>query len=273
MKRLLITLLALCTWSLTGAQRQSILLNRNWSYTPGWERSLTENTTTVNLPHTWNSDALSGKPDYYRGLGGYLKAIEIPKSWQGRRLFLRFGGANSVCDLYVNGKHAGQHRGGYTAFAWEITRYVNFGSRNILWVQVNNAPDWNLLPLTGDFNIYGGLYRDVELIMTPSTHIALNEHGSSGLYVTPTRVSDEQADVNVLSCIRGGSGTLAEVSFILRDAQGNILNRQSRRVKLDNNGQSDVGATFSIEQPHLWSPESPYLYDMETRVSSSDGAR
>ena len=271
MKRLLITLLALCTWSLTGAQRQSILLNRNWSYTPGWERSLTENTTTVNLPHTWNSDALSGKPDYYRGLGGYLKAIEIPKSWQGRRLFLRFGGANSVCDLYVNGKHAGQHRGGYTAFAWEITRYVNFGSRNILWVQVNNAPDWNLLPLTGDFNIYGGLYRDVELIMTPSTHIALNEHGSSGLYVTPTRVSDEQADVNVLSCIRGGSGTLAEVSFILRDAQGNILNRQSRRVKLDNNGQSDVGATFSIEQPHLWSPESPYLYDMETRVSSSDG--
>lgn len=271
MKKLILGLIAAGFAVAAFAQRQSVCLDRGWSYTPGWVMSLSAAGQPVDLPHTWNTDALGGKPDYYRGLGGYLKAVEIPKSWQGRRLFLRFGGANSVCDLYVNGKHVGEHRGGYTAFAWEITRHVNFGGRNILWVRVNNAPDLNLLPLTGDFNVYGGLYRSVELITTPATHIALDDYGSSGLYVTTTQVADARADINVLAGVRGGSGDIAVAAFILRDGEGNTLDSLTRRVKLDNSGRSDVAVSFSIEQPRLWGPDDPYLYDMEVRVSGSGG--
>lgn len=271
MKKTLFSLLALGLCAAACAQRQSVSLDRGWSYTPGWVMSLSASGQAVDLPHTWNTDALGGKPDYYRGLGGYLKAVEIPKEWQGRRLFLRFGGANSVCDLYVNGKHAGQHRGGYTAFAWEITRLVNYGGRNTILVKVNNAPDLNLLPLTGDFNVYGGLYRSVELITTPATHIALDDHGSCGLYVTPTHVSASQADINTQVGVRGGSGDIAVATFILRDGEGNTLDSLTRRVKLDNKGRSDVAASFSISQPRLWGTEDPYLYDMEARVSGSGG--
>lgn len=273
MKKILLALICIFgIYSAAFAQRLGVSLDRGWTYTPGWEMRLSAAGQAVDLPHTWNTDALGGKPDYYRGLGCYLKAIEIPKEWQGRRIFLRFGGANSVCDLYVNGKHVGQHRGGYTAFAWEVTRHITFGGRNVLWVRVNNAPDLDLLPLTGDFNIYGGLYRSIELIAVPATHIAFDDYGSCGLYVTPTEVSESRADINTHVGVRGGSGATAVATFILRDGEGNVLDSLTRRVKLDAEGRSDVGATFTIPQPRLWNGvEDPYLYNMEARVSGSGG--
>ncbi|WP_298062251.1 glycoside hydrolase family 2 TIM barrel-domain containing protein [uncultured Rikenella sp.] len=271
MKRYLFSLTAFVLSAAAYAQRESVSLDRGWSYTPGWVMSLTDAGRPVDLPHTWNTDALGARPDYYRGVGNYLKIIEIPEEWQGRRLFLRFGGANSVCNLYVNGKHAGEHRGGYTAFACEITRHVNFGGRNTLLVKVNNSPALDLLPLTGDFNIYGGLYRSVELVTTPATHIALDDYGSCGLYVTPTHVSAAQADINTLVGVRGGSGEMAVVTFVLRDGEGNTLDSLTRRVKLDSKGCADIAASFGISQPRLWSTDDPYLYDMEARVSGSGG--
>lgn len=274
MKKYIFSLIILSLAAITTVhgQRRSITLDRGWTYTPGWEMNIAAGGRTVDLPHTWNTDALGGKPDYYRGLGSYVKIIEVPKTWEGQRLFLRFGGANSTCDLYVNGRHIGQHNGGYTAFAWEITRYVTFGGRTTLWVRVNNAPDLNAMPLTGDFNIYGGLYRSVELITVPATHVAFDDYGSCGLYVTPTQVSETRADVNTHVGVRGGSGDIAVTTFILRDAEGNALDSLTRRVKLDTDGRSDVAASFSIPQPRLWNGTAdPYLYNMEARVSGSGG--
>ena len=269
---LLLPLFGLC--AAHGMRRQSVSLDRGWTYTPSWEMNAAAAARPVDLPHTWNTDLLGGKPDYYRGLGNYVKVIEIPAGWNGRRLFLRFGGANSVCDLFVNGKHVGQHRGGYTAFAWEITPLVRFGGRNTLWVRVNNAPDLDVAPLTGDLNVYGGLYRSVELISTPATHIALDDYGSSGLYITPTRVSAERAEVNALAAVRGRSGEMTTAVFTVRDGEGNVVETLNRRVKLDQEGRSEVGVSFAIDHPHLWNgTEDPYLYTLEARVSSSAGTQ
>lgn len=66
--------------------RDVISLNRSWKFTPGWEVRH-QIFTEVNLPHTWNTDALSGKTDYYRGLGNYEKSVEVPESWKGKRYF------------------------------------------------------------------------------------------------------------------------------------------------------------------------------------------
>lgn len=271
MKKILIGLLACGFGASVSAQRLNRSLDRGWNYIPGWETRLTAAGQDVDLPHTWNTDALGGKPDYYQGLGGYFKAFEIPAEWEGQRIFIRFGGANSTCDLYVNGKHAGQHRGGYTAFAWEITQWIRFGERNTLSVRVNNAPDLNLPPLVGDFNFYGGLYREVELIVTADTHIALDDYGSSGVYITPVQVSAERAEVNVRACVRGRRGATAEATFILRDGEGNRLDSTVRRVLLDGNGRNEAKASFSVGRPHLWGPKDPYLYDMEVRVKGAEG--
>lgn len=97
----------------------------------------------VDLPHTWNAqDALSGKIDYKRGIGNYEKKLFIRPEWQGKRLFLRFEGANSIADVFINRRHIGEHRGGYGAFVFEITGEVNYGKENSILVRVNKENNW-----------------------------------------------------------------------------------------------------------------------------------
>ena len=148
------------------AERQDILLNDGWSFRfshqveRGSERR-------VDLPHTWNAkDALSGKLDYKRGIGNYEKKIAVPADWKGKRLFLRFEGANSVANVFVNRRWIGEHRGGYGAFVFEITDRVNYGKENTITVRLNNGERLDVMPLVGDFNFYGGIYRDVHLLVT-----------------------------------------------------------------------------------------------------------
>lgn len=98
------------------AQRQDILLNNDWQFR--FSHQVQRGTESrVDLPHTWNAqDALSGKMDYKRGIGNYEKKIFIKPEWQGKRLFLRFEGANSVATVFVNKKFVGEHRG----WIWSI---------------------------------------------------------------------------------------------------------------------------------------------------------
>ena len=109
------------------------------------------------MPHTWNAqDALSGKPDYKRGIGNYDKKLFIRSEWKGKRLFLRFEGANCVSNVFINGKQIGEHRGGYGAFIFEITDKVNYGKNNTVLVRVNNGEQLDVMPLVGDFKFLWG---------------------------------------------------------------------------------------------------------------------
>ena len=89
------------------AQRQDILLNDNWKFR--FSHQVQKGSEIrVDLPHTWNTqDALSGKIDYKRGIGNYEKKLFIRPEWQGKRLFLRFEGANSIADVFINRRHIG----------------------------------------------------------------------------------------------------------------------------------------------------------------------
>ena len=109
------------------AQREDKLINQDWSFRFSHQVNASA-ARRVDLPHTWNAqDALGGKHDYKRGIGNYTKKIFIRPEWQGKRLFLRFEGANCVSNVFVNGKHIGEHRGGYGAFVFEITDKVEYG--------------------------------------------------------------------------------------------------------------------------------------------------
>lgn len=138
------------------AQREDKLINQDWSFR--FSHQVNANAARrVDLPHTWNAqDALGGKHDYKRGIGNYTKKIFIRPEWQSKRLFLRFEGANCVSNVFVNGKHIGEHRGGYGAFVFEITDKVEYGKENTLLVRVNNGEQLDVMPLVGDFNFYGG---------------------------------------------------------------------------------------------------------------------
>ncbi len=114
----------------------------------------------VVLPHNWGWEQAQKGENYYRGPGWYRHALDLGTPKPGKRYFLRFEAAGSVADVYFNGTLLGQHRGAFGAFCYEITKQLS-SSGNILAVRASNAPESDLAPLSGDFNVFGGLYRPV----------------------------------------------------------------------------------------------------------------
>jgi beta-galactosidase len=146
--------------------RETIPFNKDWQFYFAYNFEQGIKKETVTLPHTWNAmEVLKGVPDYNRTSAIYENKFNVLPAWAGKRLFLYFEGVNSVATVFVNNKSAGTHKGGYTAFAIEITDAVKPGENSVT-VQVSNAYRLDILPLHGDFNIYGGIHRPVYLILT-----------------------------------------------------------------------------------------------------------
>lgn len=246
--------------------REVISLNRSWKFTPGYETK--KNTfTEVNLPHTWNQDALAAKINYYRGLGNYEKDIDIPVNWQGKCIYLRFKGVNTIANVFINGRHAGEHRGGYTAFAVDLTPYIRWGEKNTIWVRVNNSPQLDIMPLVGDFNMYGGIYRDVELIVTDPYHISLSDYGSFGVYFTPAEVSRKKARIQAKILAKGKTGCSSVIRVKIEDREGKTLLREEQKITFDEKGEAVGELTLEVKQPHLWNGrKDPFLYHTVTEL-------
>ncbi len=246
--------------------RDVISLNRSWKFTPGWEVRH-QIFTEVNLPHTWNTDALSGKTDYYRGLGNYEKSVEVPESWKGKKVFLRFKGVNAVANVFINGKHALEHRGGYTAFVVDLTGRVNYGKKNTILVRVNNAIQLDVMPLVGDFNMYGGIYRDVDLIVTGPEHISLSDYASSGVYLLQEQVSGEKATVKAKVILEGRPGENAVLCIQVKEHSGKVVVEKSKDIVFDGKGLKIAELNLEISKPHLWNGrKDPYCYTAEAVV-------
>ena len=161
-------------------------LNDGWRFeladAAGGEKAGTDDSQweKVSLPHNWGwQDAQQGRK-YYRGPGWYRRELVVAKE-TGKRYFLKFDAASLVANIYLNGQSIGEHRGGFGAFCFEITRELSDAGTNLLAVRVDNSQFPDLAPLEGDFSIYVGLYRSVYLISTPEENISPTDHGSPGL--------------------------------------------------------------------------------------------
>ena len=271
MKRFVFVVLAVVAVGQLSA-RDVVNINRNWEFFSNIETS-SDKALTVNLPHTWSNDALSGKQDYYRGIGNYMKNIDIPLTWRNKRVFIRFRGAGTVTDVLVNGRHVGEHRGGYTAFTFEITGFLKYGERNQFWAIVNNAPQMDVMPAAGDINIYGGIYRDVELIVTEASHISLTDHSSDGVYLIQKKVTRDRAEVEALVKIDGLSGRNLTLNLTVTTPRGDTVLRQSGRLRVPSSGQGEVRLPFAIDKPNLWNGIlNPYMYKVAVEVND-DGLK
>jgi beta-galactosidase len=246
------------------ARGESILLNDNWSFR--FVHQVQKNSPRrVDLPHTWNAqDALSGKQDYYRGMGVYEKFMTIPDEWKGKRLFLRFEGVNTVAHVFVNDAYTGEHRGGYGAFVFEITDAVRYGADNKLTVKVSNALDLDVMPLVGDFNFYGGIYRDVHLLITEKACISPLDYASPGVYLIRKNVTKEQADIEAKIILSSSvNGKPVELRLKILDGDVPILER-TQTVNLPLSDYTPVSIHFSIGKPRLWNGrKDPFMYRAE----------
>lgn len=250
------------------AQRQDILLNNDWNFR--FSHQVQKGTEVrVDLPHTWNAqDALSGKIDYKRGIGNYEKNLFIRPEWKGKRLFIRFEGVNNIADVFINRRHIGEHRGGYGAFIFEITGKVEYGKENSILVRVNNGEQLDIMPLVGDFNFYGGIYRDVHLLITDETCISPLDYASPGVRLIQDSVSHRYAKVRAIVDLSNGSSGNQEVELNVRLLDGQRgVKEGTKNVNLSGNEVMQQELTFEIDQPHLWNGrQDPFLYQAEVTL-------
>ena len=250
------------------AQRQDILLNNDWNFR--FSHQVQKGTEVrVDLPHTWNAqDALSGKIDYKRGIGNYEKNLFIRPEWKGKRLFIRFEGVNNIADVFINRRHIGEHRGGFGAFIFEITGKVEYGKENSILVRVNNGEQLDIMPLVGDFNFYGGIYRDVHLLITDETCISPLDYASPGVRLIQDSVSHRYAKVRAIVDLSNGSSGNQEVELNVRLLDGQrVVKEGTKNVNLSGNEVMQQELTFEIDQPHLWNGrQDPFLYQAEVTL-------
>lgn len=266
MKHLRLTFSALFAMAVsmqTLAQRENILINQDWNFR--FSHQVDKNSSRrVDLPHTWNAqDALSGKPDYKRGIGNYDKKLFIRSEWKGKRLFLRFEGANCVSNVFINGKQIGEHRGGYGAFIFEITDKVNYGKDNTVLVRVNNGEQLDVMPLVGDFNFYGGIYRDVHLLVTEDICISPLDYASPGVYLFQQHVGEKQAAVLARINLSNGTEHPRQATLKLQVKEGDkVVYQADKKVTVaPHTSVQPEEMSFTLLNPRLWNGrEDPFMY-------------
>src|SRR5712691_3540930 len=269
-----LSLTVACTtlaWAAPGP-RVRYTINEHWRYAPGsidgaaaagFDDSAWQ---FVNLPHTWNAvDAFDKTATYRRGSGWYRKTLVLDSALRGKRFFLYFEGANQVADVFVNGRHAGQHIGGYTAFVFEITDHVTFDRHNEVAVRVDNSHNPDIPPLNADFTFYGGIYRHVWLLATSQVHIDVTNYASPGVFIS----TEPRGAVHIAGTVVNQSGRLAQIRVIssVIDAEGGLVTSIASDVRVSGGTSSSFDQTTApIVHPHLWSPATPYLYRVRTEV-------
>lgn len=243
-----------------GAQaRQRYTICDGWRFYFSDENS-GDRARTVSLPHTWNRGSVTP----VRAAANYDRTLYIPAEWQGKRLFLRFGGAQSVADVFVNGAYAGGHKGAYTAFAMEITDKVRFGSDNLLHVVVSNAWRSDVLPVSTEQNMDGGLTRGVELIVTEETAVSPIYYGTEGVLVHHKNVTNERADAEAEIHIVSNHAGTCDVTLRVTDPSGYVAIIRRQRSKAD--GDRTVKIPFSIDMPAQWRAGDGRMYSVSAIV-------
>jgi len=223
-------------------------INDNWKFTKenaDVSKAICCEAEHINLPHTWNNiDGQDGGNDYYRGRCFYFKDLDIPNLFEGQEVYLEFHGVNSSADVYLNGQHLARHDGGYSTFRVNITNAIN--KENNLAVAVDNSPNRMVYPQKADFTFYGGIYRDVNMIIVEKNHFCLNYYGSPSIKITP-EMRGNSAIVRFEAWATGGEAvrfTIPGVSEVYAPVT---------------DGKAE--ATTEISNVHLWDGlNDPHLY-------------
>jgi len=219
----------------------------------------------VVLPHTYNSEDGAGKTmdisenggDYYHGSVCYRRSLVLSsEECDGKEIYLEFEGANTVAEVYINGRFIGKHSGGYSAFRFNLTDYICADKDNLIAVIVSNAPTNYIAPIAdqGDFTKMGGLYRGVKLIIVDPVHIALNDSGSCGVYIMPHNISESAANINML--VKLDKAEIVEAKAKIFDPQGKLVEELFGRADKDR-----IMLSGEINCPKLWNGvNDPALY-------------
>jgi beta-galactosidase len=192
------------------------------------------------------------------GTGWYRKHFKLPEEIADKVVTIQFDGVYMNSDVWINGHHLGNHPYGYTAFGYDLSKYLYFGdNENIIAVEVKNEGS-NSRWYSGS-----GIYRHVYLDIADKIHIA-----HWGTFITTNYADSLKAKIKVMATINNYTPKDTDITLICT-----ILNADSKKVaekklftQLHKNLPSTINLTFDIQKPELWSPESPSLYKAVCKI-------
>jgi beta-galactosidase len=259
-----------CGWKfyLTSAADSSLLTPAGSAYNDAsWQ--------TVCVPHTFQYT------DYhfssiFRGIGWYRRIFTVDSSAQGKKVFLEFQGAMTVARIFVNGVPLKTHQGGFLPFTVDVTGSIINGT-NVVSVRIDNSYQTLIPPEKWDnswvdFCLFGGLYRNVNLIVTDKLYVPDPLSGTAapgaGIFVTTPSVSSSNATVQVKTTVKNEYATVKSCTLktTIVDKNGNSVTTGQTA------GAVAPGATYTFTQniivntPLLWSSTNPVLYNAKTEV-------
>lgn len=220
-------------------------INEQWEFEKQGKKS------NISLPHTWNAaDGQTGPELYFRGTCVYRKRMKKPELASGQQVYIEFRGVNSSAAVRMNGRELARHDGGYSTFRVNVTDALE--EDNTLEVRVDNAPNTNVYPQRADFTFYGGIYRDVYMIIADPSHFDLDHHGGSGFLITP-EIDGENAEV----CFETYSVGEAEKIVV------SIAGVGETALALETVGGKTYGkGRIVLQGVHRWDGVAdPYLYE------------
>jgi hypothetical protein len=234
----------------------------------------------VDLPHSPRFNTPES-PAAYGGIMWYRKHFTVPSSAQGAKVFIEFGAAMQLADVYVNGTHKPQHQGGYAPFTFDITGDVAYGGAdNVIAVKLDTRVNASWPPgktdAPIDFQFHGGLYRHVIMHVTNALHVTdavyANKTASGGVFVTYPAVSTTSATVSVRTNVINESTSSKSAMVISRllDSGGTQVGTATASSSIAAGADFDFVQTIPVTNPKLWNPNSPSLYTLQTTVQ--DGA-
>ncbi|MGN6270984.1 MAG: glycoside hydrolase family 2 TIM barrel-domain containing protein [Sphingomonas sp.] len=240
---------------------------------------------SVSLPHSWNrmGGTATRRADYqdFHGPGWYRLHFTTPADAAGREAWLQFDAASIVADVWLNGQHLGRHSGAFARFRFDATQALSPKGDNLLVVRVDNSrpdapgsPTTDVPPMSGDFPMYGGLYRPVSLVLTDPAHIAMRDWGGPGVYAQTLKVAGKTASIALTTRLendrRASVPLTVEASILDRD--GHVVARAAEHRTLAAGTSGKVAQKLTVADAHLWNGVAdPYLYTVRVDLRDAHG--
>jgi beta-galactosidase len=232
----------------------------------------------IQIPHTPKIEPLVVN-EQFQGDAWYKKIIASEKSWQGKQVSLKFEAAMNVAEIWLNGEKIATHVGGYLPFTVNLTEKLKWDTPNELMVRLDNRDN----PVTGpkplkdlDFNTYGGIYRHVYLQINNDLHItdavAAGKTASGGIFVSYPQVNQEQATIKINTHVFNAHIDPKKFRVVQKLLDGDKVVVDQTGDLQTVNGKTDAQNTIELvlNKPRLWSPKTPNLYNLVTRVYEGD---
>jgi beta-galactosidase len=229
---------------------------------------------TVAIPHTPKIEPLIVN-DQFQGDAWYKKIITPEPAWKGKHVSVKFEAAMNVAEVWLNGEKLTTHLGGYLPFSVNLTEKLVWDAPNELIVRLDNRDN----PITGpkplhdlDFNTYGGIYRHVYLQIDNDLHIsdpvAAGKTASGGIFVRYPRVNQTEANINIQTHLvnKNQKSKQFRVEQELLDRDQKVATQSSAQQTIDGNSNAESTIELIVKNPRLWSPKTPNLYHLVTRV-------